>query len=149
MGFKVSADTGGTFIDVVVQDAGSEQVIGKSLTTHDRVFTGLARALDAAASNLGLTAAQVLDDTDLFIYGTTRATNAIITRNVARTALLTTEGFEDVLLLKEGGKQDGYDFTRQYPEPTYREAAPLVCGSGSIPRVRLSSTWTRTSWPGS
>src|SRR5262249_28080397 len=37
--------------------------------------------------------------------------------NTAKTALLTTHGFEDVLLLKEGGKQDGYDFTKQYPKP--------------------------------
>ena len=117
MGFKVSADTGGTFIDVVVQDAASEQVIGKSLTTHDRVFRGLSAALEAAAQEIGLTAKEVLADTDLFIYGTTRATNAIITRNIAKTALLSTEGFEDVLLLKEGGKQDGYDFTKQYPKP--------------------------------
>lgn len=117
MGFKVSADTGGTFIDVVIQDASSAQVIGKSLTTHDRVFRGLSAALEAAAAELGLTAKQVLDETDLFIYGTTRATNAIITRNIAKTALLTTEGFEDVLLLKEGGKQDGYDFTKPYPKP--------------------------------
>src|SRR5215510_13082637 len=68
MGFKVSADTGGTFIDVVIQDEASEQVIGKSLTTHDRVFRGLSTALAAAAEGVGLTAKQVLDDTDLFIY---------------------------------------------------------------------------------
>lgn len=117
MGFTVSADTGGTFIDVVIRDASSTQVIGKSLTTHDRVFRGLSAALEAAAGELGLTATAVLDDTELFIYGTTRATNAIVTRTIAKTALLTTEGFSDVLLLKEGGKQDGYDFTKQYPKP--------------------------------
>ncbi|MFD5228771.1 hydantoinase/oxoprolinase family protein [Streptomyces qaidamensis] len=116
MGFQVSADTGGTFIDVVIQDAASQQVIGKSLTTHDRVFRGLSKALEAAAGEIGLTAQQVLADTDLFIYGTTRATNAIVTRNVAKTALFTTAGFEDVLVLKEGGKQDGYDFSVPYPK---------------------------------
>lgn len=116
MAYKVSADTGGTFIDVVIQDArSSEKLIGKSLTTHDRVFDGLSKALAAAADEAGLTAEQVLDDTELFIYGTTRATNAIITRNTARTALLTTEGFEEILVLKEGGKQDGYDFSKPYP----------------------------------
>jgi N-methylhydantoinase A len=117
MGYQVSADTGGTFIDVVIQDAASQQVIGKSLTTHDRVFRGLSKALEAAAGEIGLTAQDVLADTDLFIYGTTRATNAIVTRNVAKTALLTTAGFEDVLVLKEGGKQDGYDFSVPYPKP--------------------------------
>ena len=117
MAYQVSADTGGTFIDVVIQDAASEQVIGKALTTHDRVFRGLSAALDAAAGEIGLTGKALLSQTDLFVYGTTRATNAIVTRNVAKTALLTTAGFEDVLVLKEGGKQDGYDFTRRYPNP--------------------------------
>jgi N-methylhydantoinase A len=117
MGYQVSADTGGTFIDVVIQDVKNEQVIGKALTTHDRVFRGLSGALEAAASEIGSTARDVLRETDLFIYGTTRATNAIVTRNIAKTALLTTAGFEDVLVLKEGGKQDGYDFTRRYPHP--------------------------------
>lgn len=117
MGYQVSADTGGTFIDVVIQDSNSEQVIGKSLTTHDRVFRGLSAAMEAAAGEINLTAKELLEQTDLFIYGTTRATNAIVTRNTAKTALLTTAGFEDVLVLKEGGKQDGYDFTKRYPDP--------------------------------
>ena len=46
----------------------------------------------------------LLADTAVFLYGTTRATNAIVERKIARTAFLTTEGFPDVLLLKEGGK---------------------------------------------
>lgn len=117
MAYQVSADTGGTFIDVVIQDPETEQVIGKALTTHDRVFRGLSAAMEAAAGEIGLTAKELLSQTDLFIYGTTRATNAIVTRNVAKTALLTTAGFEDVLVLKEGGKQDGYDFTKRYPNP--------------------------------
>lgn len=116
MSYQISADTGGTFIDVVVQ-GGPEPVIGKALTTHDRVFHGLSSAFEFAAEQLDLTAAQLVAQTDLFIYGTTRATNAIVTRNTARTALLTTEGFEEVLVLKEGGKQDGYDYSKPYPDP--------------------------------
>lgn len=115
MSYQISADTGGTFIDVVVQ-GGPEPVIGKALTTHDRVFRGLSTAMGRAAELLGMTADELVAQTDLFIYGTTRATNAIVTRNTAKTALLTTEGFEDVLVLKEGGKQDGYDFSKRYPD---------------------------------
>ncbi|WP_053385984.1 hydantoinase/oxoprolinase family protein [Leucobacter japonicus] len=116
MSYQISADTGGTFIDVVVQ-GGPEPIIGKSLTTHDRVFRGLSSALEFAAEQLDLTAEQLISQADLFIYGTTRATNAIVTRNTAKTALLTTEGFEETLVLKEGGKQDGYDYSKQYPDP--------------------------------
>ena len=117
MSFQVSADTGGTFIDVVINDDQGRKTIGKALTTHDRVSRGLSEAIEAAASDMGLSLSEVLANTDLFIYGTTRATNAIVTRNVAKTALLATEGFTDVLVLKEGGKLNGYDFTHNFPDP--------------------------------
>jgi len=117
MSFQVSADTGGTFIDVVINDIHGRKTIGKALTTHDRVSRGLSEAIEAAAGDMGTTLAEVLANTDLFIYGTTRATNAIVTRNVAKTALLATEGFTDVLVLKEGGKLNGYDFTHNFPDP--------------------------------
>ncbi|NIJ17846.1 hydantoinase/oxoprolinase family protein [Sphingobium vermicomposti] len=117
MSFTISVDTGGTFTDVIVRDASGKQTIGKALTTHGRVFGGLSESIKAAAADLGLGLDQLLADTTLFIYGTTRATNAIVTRNVAKTAFLTTEGFPDILVLKEGGKLDGYDFTKSYPAP--------------------------------
>ena len=62
--------------------------------------------------NLSLT--ELLDRTDEFTYGTTRATNAIVEGRTARTAFFTTEGFPDILLLREGGKLDPF---RQIPYP--------------------------------
>ena len=50
----------------------------------------------------------------VFTYGTTRATNAIVEGRTARTAFFTTEGFPDMLLLREGGKLDPF---RQIPYP--------------------------------
>ena len=117
MSYTISVDTGGTFTDVIVRDAFGTQTIGKALTTHGRVFGGLSESIRAAARDLGQSFEQLLAETTLFIYGTTRATNAIVTRNVAKTAFLTTEGFPDVLVLKEGGKLDGYDFSKSYPAP--------------------------------
>ncbi|WP_190812969.1 hydantoinase/oxoprolinase family protein [Saccharopolyspora pogona] len=117
MPFAVSADTGGTFIDVVVRDENNDHYVGKALTTHNRVFDGMRQALERIGEDLGVSAQSLLADTDLFIYGTTRATNAIVTRTVAKTALLTTEGFPDILVLKEGGKRDVFDYTTEYPDP--------------------------------
>jgi N-methylhydantoinase A len=117
MPFQISADTGGTFIDVVINDPAGQKTIGKALTTHDRVFRGLSDAIDQAAATIGLTGREVIADTNLFIYGTTRATNAIVTRTVAKTAFLTTEGFPEILVLKEGGKLDGHDFSTDFPDP--------------------------------
>ncbi|MGE3595978.1 MAG: hydantoinase/oxoprolinase family protein [Dehalococcoidia bacterium] len=117
MRYTISVDTGGTFTDVIVRDDAGTQTIGKALTTHDRVFRGLSEAIQAAAREIDVEFQDLLARTDLFVYGTTRATNAIVTRNVARTAFLTTAGFPDILVLKEGGKLDGYDFSKSYPAP--------------------------------
>ena len=56
-------------------------------------------------------------DTSVFLYGTTRATNAIVEGRTARTALLVTQGFPDILVLKEGGKPNPHQLDVDYPEP--------------------------------
>src|SRR5262249_38703261 len=117
MSYVISIDTGGTFTDVVVMGPDRNPIIGKALTTHERVFTGMREAIATAAAEKGLTLAGLLADTDLLIYGTTRATNAIVTKRVAKTAFVTTAGFPDTLVLKEAGKFDPHDFRTPYPGP--------------------------------
>ena len=113
---RVTADVGGTFTDVVVADAGGELTVGKALTTQDRIFSGLGAALGSAGEQLGLEVEELLAASDLFVFGTTRATNAIIERTTARTAILVTDGFPDILLRREGGKPNPFDFDESYPE---------------------------------
>jgi N-methylhydantoinase A len=117
MAYRISVDTGGTFTDVVVSDQAGALTIGKALTTPDRAFAGLGAAIGDAAGQLGLALESLLAKTTLFIYGTTRATNAIVTRQGAKTAFLTTMGFPDVLVLKEGGKRNPHEFRFDFPEP--------------------------------
>ena len=116
-GWRISVDTGGTFTDVVIADDTGKFTLGKALTTKQRIFVGLKNALEAAASQLNLAAADVLSRTDLFVYGTTHATNAIVTAKVGKTAFITTRGFPDILVLREGGKFNPHDFSTPYPEP--------------------------------
>ncbi|HKR98877.1 MAG TPA: hydantoinase/oxoprolinase family protein [Candidatus Dormibacteraeota bacterium] len=113
---KVTCDVGGTFTDVVVSDDVGRMHIGKRLTTPHDLIEGLLSALDPAAAGFGLTVREVLERTDLFVYSTTQATNAILEGRTARTALLCTEGFPDVLVRREGGSMHPYDFRRPYPE---------------------------------
>lgn len=115
--YRISVDTGGTFTDAVIADASGTLHIGKALTTHGDVSLGVGRAIEAAATHVGLALQPLLAATDLLVYGTTAATNAIVTRKVARTALLCTEGFEHILLIREGGKANCHDFTQPYPRP--------------------------------
>ena len=116
-GWRISVDTGGTFTDVVIADDEGRFTIGKALTTPMRIYQGLEAALRAAADSLGLELAEILARSEIFIYGTTRATNAIVTGNIAKTAFLTTAGFPDVLVLREGGKFNPHDFSKPFPKP--------------------------------
>ncbi|OJU84149.1 MAG: 5-oxoprolinase [Solirubrobacterales bacterium 70-9] len=114
--FRITVDTGGTFTDVVVGDADGQLLIGKA-PTREQAFDGVKEALEVVAAELGTTLAEVLDQTSLFVYSTTRATNAILEGTTARTAFLTTEGFPDTLVLREGGKANPFDLRQSYPEP--------------------------------
>jgi N-methylhydantoinase A len=116
-GYRISVDTGGTFTDVVVADAEGTLRIGKALTTRERAFDSIREGLTQLAPELGLTVPELLAAADVLTYGTTRATNAIVEGKTARTAFFTTEGFPDVLLLREGGKLD--PFTQIPFQPPY------------------------------
>ena len=117
MSYRVAVDTGGTFTDVVVADPQHILTLNKALTDHARAFNGIREALAVTAADVGLTVESLLADTSIFIYATTRATNAIIEGKTARTAFITTRGFRDTLLLREGGRPNAYDFTTPYPAP--------------------------------
>jgi N-methylhydantoinase A len=117
MTYRISVDTGGTFTDVVVADARGGVVIGKALTTHERIFEGVTAAIGVAAEQLATTTDALLREATVFTYGTTRAINAVVTKRTAKTAFLTTEGFPDILLFREGGKSSPSDFSQNFPQP--------------------------------
>ncbi len=117
MAYRISVDTGGTFTDAVIADDSGRQTIGKALTTPARIFDGMRDAIAVAADEREVPLGAVLRDATILIYGTTRATNAVVTGATAKTAFLTTEGFPDVLVLREGGKFNPHDYSTPYPDP--------------------------------
>jgi N-methylhydantoinase A len=139
MTYRIAVDTGGTFSDVVLTDEHGGVWVDKAVTTPTRIFEGVGAALEHAAGRVGLDARGLLSDTEVFVYGTTRSTNAIITGDTAPTAFLTTEGFPDVLTLREGGKHNPFDFRRSYPRAyvprrlTF-EVPERVAADGSVRR---------------
>jgi N-methylhydantoinase A len=116
-GYRIGVDTGGTFTDVVVSDPAGARTTAKARTTPGRIFDGMREGIGVAAESLGLALPELLAQTDLFVYATTRAVNAIIEGKTARTVFLVTEGFPDVLVLREGGKTNPFDFVTPFPEP--------------------------------
>lgn len=77
--YRIAVDTGGTFSDVILLDEAGELSLSKAPTTPDRVFQGISEALLLAGEARGLSLRELLADTQVFVYGTTAATNAIIT----------------------------------------------------------------------
>lgn len=136
MAFRISVDTGGTFTDVVVASPDGSLVIGKALTSRERAYAGIAAGLEQAAEELGLDARRLLVETDVLTYGTTRATNAIVEKQTARTAFFTTAGFPDILLLREGGKPDPFrhiPFPKPYvPRHLTWEVAERIDSEGGV-----------------
>ena len=114
---RLACDTGGTFTDLIVEDEAGRLDMFKASTTPADPVEGVINALKLAAEDAGVSLAEYLSRADTFIHGTTHAINAVITGRTARTALLTTEGHPDVLVLREGGRAEPFNFTVAYPEP--------------------------------
>ena len=117
MTYQISIDTGGTFTDAVIADDSGILAVGKALTNVEKNFIGVSNAIENAAQQLGMDLAAMLQQTGVFIYGTTRATNAIVTGKTARTAMLLTAGFRDILVYRQGGKTNPHQLNVDYPEP--------------------------------
>ncbi len=113
----ISVDVGGTFTDLVMRDAAGAIVSLKSPTTPGRIVDGIMNAVGLAAERHGRDVKRLLGECERFACGSTTATNAILEGNCPRTALLCTEGFRDILLVREGGKDDSYNIRIDYPQP--------------------------------
>jgi N-methylhydantoinase A len=136
---RFAIDTGGTFTDLMVEDGSGSCRMYKAPTTPSDPIAGVLDALAAAARDYETPLADFLARGEMLIHGTTHAINAIITGRTARTALLTTAGHREILVLREGGRTDPFNFTDPYPEPyipralTF-EVAERIRPDGSVMR---------------
>ena len=109
---RVGIDIGGTFTDVALE-VGSRRFTAKTLTTPVGPEQGVLSALRSVTAEAGVTPAEV----QLITHGTTLATNALIERKGAKTALLTTEGFRDVVEIRHENRFEQYDVNIDLPLP--------------------------------
>jgi N-methylhydantoinase A len=109
---RIGVDVGGTFTDLICQDAAGRVSLRKVLSTppdYDRAVVAAVRGLAGAEP----------ETVEAVVHGTTVATNAVLEHRGARTALVTTAGFRDVLELRRLRIPHMYD-------PFWRKPAPLV-----------------------
>ncbi len=112
-GLRIGADVGGTFTDVVFQRPDGTFESSKVLTTHGAPEEGILNGILTLAEEHNLN----LADVEQIIHGTTLATNALIERRGAKTALVTTEGFRDVIETRTEGRFEQYDLNIVLPTP--------------------------------
>lgn len=134
MAYRLGCDIGGTFTDfVLVNDQTGAFYTNKCLTTpkdpSDAVAQGVRELMEKQPG--------FMDGLDEVIHGTTLVINAIIERKGAKTGLITTKGFRDVLELGREIRYDAYDIFSEYPEPIVpralrREVAERVLADGRV-----------------
>ena len=109
---RVAVDIGGTFTDVVLA-AADRTYTTKVLTTHNEPAEAVVRGLEVVLAQ----AQGRPGDVDVVLHGTTLATNALIERRGARTALITTHGHRDVLEMAFENRFEQYDVNIDRPQP--------------------------------
>ena len=102
--YRICVDVGGTFTDGLVLDDKGELRQFKSPTTPQDPSLGFLACLEKAAQHFRQPLATFLGEVDLLIHGTTLATNTLINENGARTGLITTKGFRDLIEIRRGYK---------------------------------------------
>ncbi|WP_256760108.1 hydantoinase/oxoprolinase family protein [Cohnella sp. WQ 127256] len=99
MSYIVAVDSGGTFSDCVVIGDNGKMWTGKSPSTPPNFEQGVIESVRDAASVMGIELRELLNQTTLFSHGTTVATNALLTRQGCKTAIITTRGHEDAIVI--------------------------------------------------
>lgn len=109
---RLGVDIGGTFTDVVLE-LGGQRYSAKVLTTNAAPEEAIADGTQKVCQKAGIAPS----DIGQIIHGTTLATNALIERRGAKTALITTKGFRDVIEMRTESRFDQYDLNLILPQP--------------------------------
>ena len=109
---RLGVDIGGTFTDVVLDVAGARHST-KVLTTYSAPEDAIVEGLHRVCAKAGIAPSALTQ----IIHGTTLATNALIERRGAKTALITTQGFRDVIEMRSESRFEQYDLNLSLPDP--------------------------------
>ncbi|MCP3972677.1 MAG: hydantoinase/oxoprolinase family protein [Rhodobacteraceae bacterium] len=120
---RLGVDIGGTFTDAVLETGGA-RYSAKVLTTYAAPEDAIIDAMHQVCAKTGIAAAGI----GQVIHGTTLATNALIERRGARTALITTAGFRDVIEMRTESRFEQYDLNLRLPDPLLARNRRYVVG---------------------
>ncbi|MBT6203084.1 MAG: hydantoinase/oxoprolinase family protein, partial [Rhodospirillaceae bacterium] len=107
--WRIGVDVGGTFTDLVLHDAAGLLFVAKVPSTPEDPAKGVIAAVERLAGDHGLDATAVLAGCDLFVHGSTVATNTMLEGKGAKVGMITTKGFRDSLEIRRGMREDMWD----------------------------------------
>lgn len=116
MSYRIGIDVGGTFTDFLLIGEGV-RIVHKTSSTPADPSRGFVTGLKEIADRLELDLRGLLGALDLIVHGTTVSTNAVLTHRGARSGLLVTKGFRDVLALRDGTREEPYNNRLSPPKP--------------------------------
>lgn len=114
---RVGVDVGGTFTDFLVVDDEGNRLIHKTSSIPSDPARAVTKGLREIADKRGESVEDFLAQVNTIVHGTTVTTNALLTRRGATTGLLVTEGFRDVLPIRNGTREEPYDNRLPMPRP--------------------------------
>lgn len=117
MSYRIGIDVGGTFTDFLLLGDDGMRLVHKTSSTPEDPSLAVVAGIGEIAHELGLGAEELIQDVGLIVHGTTVTTNAVLTHNGVRTGLLVTDGFRDVLALRDGTREEPYNNRLQPPRP--------------------------------
>ena len=117
MSHRLGIDIGGTFTDFVLLSDNGDLQVAKVSSNPEDLDSVIDEGLGELAAQSGIDIPALLRQFDLIVHGTTIATNALIQGKLARTGMLCTAGFRDILELREGLKERRYDYIQPPPTP--------------------------------
>lgn len=143
MKYYCGIDTGGTFTDCAVIDSRGGITIAKRPSTPQDYSIGLFDALGGCAERLGISLAELLENTEHLFLGTTVGTNALLQMKGARVGLITTRGHRDNLaIMRSAGRSVGLPVEQLLHVSRHEKPAPL------IPRHLVREVSERIDWKG-
>lgn len=114
---RVGVDVGGTFTDFLVVDDEGNRIIHKTSSIPSDPARAVTKGLREIAEIRGESVEDFLSEVSTIVHGTTVSTNALLTRRGAKTGLLVTDGFRDVLPIRDGTREEAYDNRLAMPKP--------------------------------
>jgi N-methylhydantoinase A len=117
-GFRIGVDTGGTFTDLVVTDSRNLLcAVAKVPSTPEKPEAAVFHAIDRAAGQLHMEVRELLGYCNMFVHGSTVATNILLEGKGATTGLVCTKGFRDALAIRRGKRQRMWDLQEPQAQP--------------------------------